>query len=394
MKRNIWIINEYAGSPSHGMEFRHYYLAREFLKYDFNVTIISSTYSHLFKNLPKKGKEQINDVNYLWLKTFNYGQSHNRKRVLKWILFTLKIFSLPFKLKKPDVIIVSPMATFPIFPSWLIAKIYGAKLIFEVKDIWPLSLVKLGGFSPNHPFIRLMKFFENFALKKSDYIVSNLQNYNKYLEKNGINREFKWISNGIDLTEMKEIEPISSQLENLIPKDKFIVGYTGTIGTANAIDSFLASYQYLKNDDIVFVLIGDGQEKDKLMLKYKSKNILFFNSIPKRQIQTVLNHFDICFIGWNRKDLYKYGISANKIFDYMYSGKPILNAFSGGENILDIADCGITIEAENPNEIANGILTFYNMPIDERLKIGKNGRDYVINHFTYEKLSKEYISLF
>jgi glycosyltransferase involved in cell wall biosynthesis len=394
MKRNIWIINEYAGSPNHGMEFRHYYLAKEFLQNDFSVTIISSTYSHLFKNSPKKGKEKIDDVNYLWLKTFNYGQSHNRKRVLKWFLFALKIFILPFRLKKPDVIIVSPMAPFSILPAWLIAKIFRAKLIFEVKDIWPLSLVKLGGFSPKHPFIQFMKLFENFALKKSDKIVSNLQNYDKYLEENRINRDFKWISNGIDLTEMKDIEPISPKLENLIPKDKFIVGYTGTIGTANALDSFLASSQYLKNDNIVFVLIGDGQEKGNLKLKFKSKNILFLDSIPKRQIQSVLNHFDICFIGWNKKDLYKYGISANKIFDYMYSGKPILNAFSGGENVLDIADCGITVEAENPQEIAKGVLKFYNMSEAERLKMGKNGHAYVINHFTYEKLSKDYMSLF
>ena len=100
MSKNIWIINEYAGSPYHGMEFRHYYLGKELVKLGNKVTIISSSYSHLFKNLPNKKKENISGVDYLWLKTFNYGNSHNKKRVLKWFLFTFKIFFLPFFLKK------------------------------------------------------------------------------------------------------------------------------------------------------------------------------------------------------------------------------------------------------------------------------------------------------
>ena len=102
--KNIWIINEYAGTPYHGMEFRHYYLGKALVKLGNKVTVISSSYSHLFKNLPEQEKETIDGVDYLWTKTFNYGTSHDKKRVLKWFLFTLKVFSLPFRLKKPDVI--------------------------------------------------------------------------------------------------------------------------------------------------------------------------------------------------------------------------------------------------------------------------------------------------
>ena len=125
-------------------------------------------YSHLFKSLPKQKKENLDGVDYLWLKTFNYGTSHNKKRVLKWFYFMFKIFFLPFMLKKPDTIIVSPMAPFPMFPAWILSKIYKAKLIYEVKDIWPLSLIELGGFSKAHPFIRFMSWFEKFAINKSD----------------------------------------------------------------------------------------------------------------------------------------------------------------------------------------------------------------------------------
>lgn len=393
MSKNIWIINEYAGSPYHGMEFRHYYLGKELTKLGHHVTVISSSYSHLFKTLPKEKKETIDGVEYLWLKTLNYENSHNKKRVIKWFIFMMKIFFLPFMLKKPDVIIVSPMAPFPILPAWVLSKVYGAKLIYEIKDIWPLSLVELGGFSLNHPFIRVMSWFEKFALNKSDTIVSNLQNYGEHIKELGIQRDFEWISNGVDLDELRQIEPLSEEILKQIPKDKFIVGYTGTVGVANALDSFLDSMLYISNENIVFVLIGDGQEKEKLAQKYIHTNIVLINSISKKQVQSALELFDICFLGWKNEELYKYGTSANKIFDYMYSGKPILNAFSGGKNILDIANCGLSVEAENPKAIADGIIRFYEMSQEERAKIGQNGKEYVLEHFTYEKLAKKYEEL-
>ncbi len=396
MNKTIWIINEYAGSPYHGMEFRHYYLGKELVKLGHSVTIIGSSYSHLFKNLPKKRKENIDGVNFLWLKTFNYGNSHNKKRVLKWFLFKFKVFFLPFSLKKPDVIVVSPMAPFPILPAWVLSKIYGAKLIYEVKDIWPLSLVALGGFSENHPFIKLMSWFEKFALTKSDVIVSNLQNYGEHIKKDvGLDRDFEWISNGVDLEELKQIEPLSEEIEKQIPKDKFIIGYTGTVGIANALDSFLESAIELQdNEDIVFVIVGDGQEKKRLVEKFdKYNNIAFIDAIAKKQVQSMLKLFNVCYIGLQKENLFKYGVSPNKLFDYMYSEKPILYAIESGKNIVDVADCGISVEAQNPQAITNGILKLYNMDQEKREQLGQNGKEYVLKHFTYEKLAKRFEGL-
>lgn len=390
MEKKLLIINEYAGSPYHGMEFRHYCIGKELVKKGYDVTIISSSYSHLFKNLPTKKYEIIDGVNYLWLKTLNYGQSHSKKRVLKWFIFTIKCFFLTFKFKKPDVIIVSNMAPFSILPAWLTAKIFKAKLIFEVKDIWPLSIIELGDYSPKHPFIRLMSFFEKFALKKSDVIVSNLPNYGEYLKDININRDFIWISNGIDLDEINQVEPLDDSIKNLIPKNKFIVGYAGTIGVANALDSFLEASKYINNKDIVFLIVGDGQEKDRLKKLYQSENIIFLDSVPKKQIQSLLKYFDVCFLGWKNKNIYKYGISANKIFDYMYSGKPILHSYNGNMDIVSIANCGLKVDAENPKAIAEGILKFYFISKEEREKMGQNGRVYVLKNLTYDKLASRY----
>jgi len=394
--KNIWIINEYAGTPYHGMEFRHYYLGKELVKLGNQVTVISSSYSHLFKNLPKAKKENIDGVDYLWLKTFDYGESHDKRRVLKWFLFMFKVFFLPFSLQKPDVIIVSPMAPFPILPAYLLSKLYGTKLIYEVKDIWPLSLVELGGFSPSHPFIRFMGWFEKFALKKSDIIVSNLQNYGEHMKNDvGIDREFEWISNGVDLDEIAQKESLGPELENKIPKDKFIVGYTGTIGVANALDSFCEAAKILQNKrEILFVIVGDGQEKENLLSRYKKlDNLMFIGSIPKRQVQGMLSLFDVCYIGLKKESLFKYGVSPNKLYDYMYSAKPILYAIdSGKNNIVKTAMCGVSVEAENADAIAKSVEKLYKMD-EKREKLGKNAKIFILDNFTYDKLAQKYQKL-
>jgi glycosyltransferase involved in cell wall biosynthesis len=289
------------------------------------------------------------------------------------------------------------MALFSILPAWILAKIYKAKLIYEVKDICPLSLVELGGFKSTHPFIRLMAWFEKFALKKSDVIVSNLQNYGEHIKKDiGLNRNFEWISNGVVLDGLSKIEPLDEKIITKIPKDKFIVGYTGTIGVANAMESFCQSAIKLQDkNDILFVIVGDGKEKQKLFEEYNNlDNILFIDSIPKKQIQSMLKLFDVCYIGLQKENLFKYGVSPNKLFDYMYSGKPIIYAIDSGEsNIVKLSNCGLSVEAINPIAIAKGIMDVYNMSQDERDTLGANGKKYVLEHFTYEKLAHKYKEL-
>ena len=395
-KKNIWFINDYAGTPYIGMEYRHYYLGKELVKLGHKVTVISSAYSHLFKHLPKKSKENIDGIEYHWLRTLHYTNAHDKRRAIKWFLFSFKLIRYLFAKNSPDAIIVSTAAPFAILPSYLLAKRHKAKLIFEVKDIWPLSLIELGGFSKKNPFIKLMLWFEKFALTKSDVIVSNLQNYGEHIKRDvGINRDFEWISNGVDMDELNQIEPLSEDIIKQIPKDKFIIGYAGTVGVANALDSFLESAVLLQdNENIAFVIVGDGQEKKKLMEQVDVyDNIFFIDPIPKKQVQSMLKFFDVCYISARKEKLYRYGVSPNKLFDYMYSKKPILYAIESGKNIVDVADCGISVEAQNSQSITNGILKLYNMSQDKREKLGQNGREYVLKHFTYQKLAEQYESL-
>lgn len=341
--------------------------------------------------------EVIDGINYLWIKVVKYPKSFCKRRVLKWFDFMFSLFKLPIEtMQKPDIILVSPTAPFSILPGWFWAKKFKSKLIFEVRDIWPLTLIELGGYSPNHPFIKLMGFFEKFALLKSDQIISNLPNYDQHIKELGIDKSFKYVPNGISMEELEDIEPLDKDLESKIPKGKFIVGYTGKFGISNAIDDLIAaaikvSYNH---PDIFFVLVGDGQEKEKLKRSCSNfSNILFFDSIPKKKIQSMLKLFDVCYIGLKKEKLFEYGVSPNKIFDYMYSGKPILHAINTRKDLVTIANCGISVEAENPNAIANGIIELYEMNHEKRCSLGQNGKDYVLLNHNYYNLADQLLVL-
>lgn len=401
MSKNIWIINDYAGSPKHGMTFRHYYLAKGFVKAGNHSTIITASYSHFLKKRPemqgqKYKLENIDNIDYVWINVVKYSKSFDKKRVFKWFQFSYRLFFISSYLKnKPDVIICSSTAPFSIVPAYFLAKKFNAKLVFEVRDIWPLTLVQIGGISKYHPLIILMGWFEKFALKKSDIIVSNLQNYTDHIQKIGIMRFAHWISNGIDLDEMDQIEPLLDKVKNQIPSDKFIVGYTGKLGVSNAINYLIdVAKQLVENQNIVFVIVGDGQEVNALKQQAIGlPNVLFIDPIPKMQIQSMLALFDVCYIGWKKEELYKFGISANKLYDYMYSGKPILHSTYTANDVVISAHCGVSVEAENVSSGVDGIMQLYTTSEDNRKGMGKNGRDYIIEKFSYQQLAKRYLMI-
>jgi glycosyltransferase involved in cell wall biosynthesis len=401
MSKTIWFFNDYAGSKYHGMEFRNYYVARELVKLGHKVYIVTASYMHLFKKLPNMTGEytfeDIDGINYIWIDVPHYESSTDKKRVWKWFVFVKKLYALPVdKMQKPDYIIASPMAPFLIKPAHHLAKKFNAKLIYEVKDIWPLSLIELGGYSPKHPFIMLMQWFADYAYKKSDLTITVLANAYEYMKQHGLKKEkFKYIPNGISLEDMEENVELNHEIKQLLPKDSFIVTYAGTIGIANALDSFVMSAKYLiKYNDIKIVLVGDGKEKSKLQQMcsdHNLHNVVFIDPIPKNEVQSLLQESDLCYIGLQKKHIFEYGVSPNKLFDYLYAGKPVLYGINDKKSIVERSNAGVVVSSDSPKEIAEGILKIYNLADSEKIKMGKNGKEYVLAHHTYEYIAKEFI---
>ncbi|MCW7755323.1 glycosyltransferase family 4 protein [Desulfobotulus sp. H1] len=394
----IWIINEYAGSPEHGLHFRHYSLAREFIRHGYNVVIISASYSHLLRNPPRtRGwftKEIIDGISYIWVKVPSYDRSHSPVRLLKWLVFSASLFFLP-RLPRPQAIIVAPTATYPILPAYFLSRKNHCRFIVEIKDVWPQTIMELANVSKFHPLIVSMAWMEKFGIEKACKVTSNLPNYGNYLREKGMDTDFEYIPNGVDFHEISENEPLRPSVEKLLPSTGFIIGYAGTLGCANALDYLIGAASQITNPDIHFVIVGKGQEKKRLeRLAAGLKNVSFLPNIPKKQVPSLLARFDVCYIGWNVLNIYNYGVAANKIFEYMYAEKPVLHSYSNGFDLIKEAECGITVEAENPNAIAEGILRLYEFPEKKRREMGRNGKKFVMENHSYEKLANKYIKIF
>lgn len=400
MNKNIWIINQYAGSPYHGMNYRSYYLAKEFVKKGYSVKIFAGSYSHLFIKLPDVNKmftnQNIDGINYIWVKTPKYSTSKSIKRVFNMLVFMFKLFFYNiFKVQKPDVIIISSLSLFPVINAYIWSKIFKIEFIFEIRDIWPETFVQLANASRWHPFVVFLSFFEKFGYKKAKYIVSLLDNSKEFMQSRGMQEQkFRYIPNGVVLKD----EEVSQKFRDLVPKDKFIVGYVGTIGIANALEYLLESAKLLVEEkDIYFVIVGDGGEKETLkhyVKMHQMDNIKFISAIKKDDVASMLSLFDVCYIGWHDREIYKFGISANKIFDYMNASKPILHSIGIKDELVSRSNSGIRVDAQSPSQIKSAILRFKNMSKDELKKMGENSKKYVKENHSYENLASKYIKLF
>lgn len=400
---NIILINHYAGSNIHGMEFRPYYLAREWVKLGHSVTIVAASFSHLRQKNPDLSEmmeEVIDDIRYIWLPVNKY-QGNGVKRFKNMLLFIYQLYRnlRKFAEIKPDVVIAS--STYPLdsYPAYKLAKMTGAKFAFELHDLWPLSPMELGGMSKWHPFIMLMQRGEDFWCRHADKVISILPKTEAYLKTHGLrDGKFCYIPNGIVLADYDDVLPLKldylQQLNNLRKHGKFLIGFAGAHGIANALDILLYAAEKLKNTQAYFVLVGQGQEKENLMAlmqKLDLDNVLFLPSIPKKMVPAFLAQMDVLYIGLQNQKLFRFGISPNKLMDYMMAGKPILHSITAGNDLVQEAHCGISVPAEDIDAIAEAVKRLMSMDKDELSVLGKNGKEYVIKHHDYKVLAEKFI---
>jgi glycosyltransferase involved in cell wall biosynthesis len=404
---NILLINHYAGSPQHGMEHRPFCLAREWVRSGHNVTVVAASFSHLRLQQPTVKKdiseEDIDGIRYVWLKTPSY-EGNGLRRVWNMRTFLQQIRRHEAEMLggvRPEAVIASSPHPFVIFPARRIARKARAPLVFEVRDLWPLTLIDLGGMSRWHPFVYCLQFTENYAYRHADRIVSVLPNVDKYLHERGFDPgKFTCIPNGIDVEESAVPALLPDEhaaaLAELKSAGRFLVGYVGQHSLSNALDAFIESASLLGSANVTLVLVGQGPEKAQLEAKARdagAKNVRFLPPVLKQAVPSVLAQMDALFLGWSRQPLYRYGISPNKLMDYMLAGRPVIHAVAAGNDPVAEAGCGISCEPENPSAIAESVRKLLTAGEQERLTLGQHGREYVLAHHSYKILAKRFLGL-
>ena len=410
---NILYIEHYAGSPEMGMEFRPYYLAREWVRMGHKVRIIAGDYSHLRIRNPEVEEdfqeEVIDGISYHWVKTGTY-QGNGVARALTMFRFVHKIRARArwiARAWKPDVIITSSTYPLDTYAGQKIKK--WAKrikspnktepvLIHEVHDMWPITLYEIGGMKKTNPFVILMQMGENSFCKHSDYVVSLLCAAKDCFIEHGMAPEkFVPIMNGIVLSEWDNPTPLPEEHQALFDKlhsqGKFIICFFGSINVSYAIDYLIKAEQKVADDRIAIVIVGEGNQKEELQ-QMADDQVYFLPRIPKTAIPTLMEQIDSCYVGALHNDMFRFGICMNKLFDSMMSGKPILYAVDAPNNFITDYGCGISVKAEDTDALAEGMKELLELTPQEREEMGQHGRDAVLRYYNYEQLAAQFAQLF
>lgn len=404
----LLLINHYAGSPQHGMEYRPYYLAREWVRAGHQVLILAGSHSHVRTNQPQAGGQTIDGISYCWYETPAY-QGNGFGRVRNIWAFCRHVWKDAEALARafaPDAVIASSTYPMDVWVARRVAKLAKAKLVYEVHDLWPLSPIELSGMSPRHPFAMLCQKAENDAYRDADVVVSMLPKVQGHMRAHGLDlKKLHIVPNGITLDEWEgegegEGEALDgpelvTHLALQRAAGRIVLGYAGSMGLPNALDVLLDAARLLKDEPISIVLVGSGHERLRLEKRVADEglaNVAMFAPIPKRQIPALLAQFDIAYIGWQRTPIYRFGIAPNKLMDYMMARRPVLHSVEAGNDPVAEAQAGLTVPPENPQAVAEGVRRLAALRPEERAAMGERGRAFVLAEHTYPVLAQRFIN--
>ena len=393
--KNIVFINHFSGVPDiNERSLRHFIISKNLIKSDYRPTIITSQnhYQSLKKDSYLHNKFiTIKGVNFIFVKEKSYNKLNLLTKFLKMISFSKNLFFDfifgKIVLKKVDIVYASSPDLFSSLVAYYIAKRKKAKFILEIRDIWPLSQISLHRFSRKHPVILLLRFIEIFLLKKSDHIISTLNNFKSYLDENNIKTDFTYIPQVVNNHFSKKKMTIN------LPYDDFDkVGiYAGSVGSFYKIDKFINSFpSHLKNK-ICIIIIGDGdrwnQVKKLIELKNLS-NIFMVHSQPRSILQ---NYYDIADFAISihpvEKELHKYGLSPLKVIDYMNAKLPIF--YIGDSSLLyDNSFKGLVESNFEKKSINQAFESIAKLPKEKLMSMGQENYSFVNTNNNIEQIQK------
>lgn len=400
---NIWYISKYASSLKYGANSRQFSFCNSFNKKGINSTLIVGNSSHLNNQLPQFEEDFLheveNGVNIIWINLPKYNKATSIKRLWTWVLFEYKIIKnhKQFPVGKPDSVIASSLSLLSVISAFFLKWKYNSKFIFEVRDIWPQTFKDLSGVSKYNPLYIFLYLIEQLGYKKSDNIVGTMPGLHKHVRKHS--KKVVNIPQGVDLDfYTQNQENLDSEfIGKYFPENKFTITYAGTLGISYALDKVIEAASRIEKShpDIHFLFLGDGIEKEKLILKSsKLKNVSFIPKIKKNLVLSFLSKSDILLHSFQMKKVFDYGISPNKFIDYMYSARPIVVMFSGYPSLINEANCGEFIPSEDIDTLIKTIEKYRNFEKEELNEIGKRGKEYLVNNMTFDILSDKYIKLF
>lgn len=396
--RRLWILNHYASAPAgSGNSGRHYSLGRCLVDHGWKTTIIAASTQHpsgrqIFPGFKLARRDEENGVDRLWVWSNSYRSGI--ARLVGMVTFTLGVL-MPRStrgIEPPDVVIGSTVHLLGAWAGSRLARRHRVPFIYEVRDIWPETLVDLGAIRDNGILARAIKSLSLSLARRASLVLSPLPGVGRYLSENAIETPFIWIANGTDRSLVVE-SSTAGPAEN----DSFTFMYLGAHGRANAIDTLLAAFdracELLPSSELRFRLVGSGPLRESLIetaqnLRH-SRNVQFEERIPRSEVIGRARESNCLVANLRDRPIYKYGISLNKVYDYMLAARPIIIGSSAFNDPVGDAGAGFTVPADDVEALAAAMVTVVGLSNEDRDEMGNRARRHVLAEYSYDALASK-----
>lgn len=403
MGKVVWIINHYALTPSQGGLCRHYYFAKELIARGYTVRIFSSSTIHNTDiNMIGEGEKcyfkdvDYDGITYTYLKSKGYkGNGLARIKNMLGFAYGIKKIWKKYSFEKPEIIYTSSPDIFTAWKAEKFAKKHGLPCVVEIRDLWPLSIVEYKGISQKNLAIKALYRLEKKIYKRADSLIFTMEGGKDYINDKkwqravSANKIFN-VNNGVDVKAQIEQRKEYILDDPDLNDESFKVIYAGSIRAANSVEMLIKAAEVLKDKhDIKFLIYGQGNEKESLekyCIENQLSNVLFKGKVDKKYIPYICFRANINFISVKQTGVSKYGVSWNKLFDYMVGGKPILSSVEVNYDLLKKYHCGISLSDQLPTTIANAILQIHDLPPEEYDQMCENAAR-AANDFDYSVLT-------
>ena len=377
--RHLLWVNHFAVAPTDGGGTRHFELARALLTHEWRVTIAASDFhlhsrSYTRRSTPHARSavaERIDEVDFLWLWAAPYT-TNDWRRARNWLSFSRSLARWSPNGIRPDVIIGSSPHLFAALAALRMARRLSVPFVLEVRDLWPESMAAAGG--RRGPAYHALGLVAKYLYARADRIIVLARGVGDHLAALGVHpAKVVYVPNGSD--------PMPTARHAARPAAPFMLVYAGAHGPANALDTVLDAAALLRDHPVRIVLVGDGPSKSALQARAAREglpNVEFRDPVPKTAMPALLESAHAGLMVLRDAPLFAFGVSPNKLFDYLAAGLPVVCNVPGDvAAMLRDAAAGEQAKDSSPSALAAAILRLAQQTPDALRTMGEAGRAWV-----------------
>jgi glycosyltransferase involved in cell wall biosynthesis len=368
-----------------------------------NVTVLTGMPNHPTGVLPPEYRNAIRRREYrdgyrvvrTWLyATPNEGTARKTLSHLSFMITSVLLGS--WACGRADTVVVSSPTFFSIGSAWLLARLKRARLVIEVRDLWPAIFVELGVLT-NRRVIRLLERLELAAYAAADQVVVVSDGFRQNLIERGVPAaKVHTVRNGVALDRFGSGEPDSLARRTARarlgarPGDCLVL-YAGTHGISHALSRVADAAALLAGKPVHVAFVGDGSDKARLQRRVAElglRNVTLAPAVPPDEVPGLLAAADICLVPLRDVPLFATFIPS-KMFEYLAAGKPVIGSVTG-EPAQILREAGAVVVPPEDSQALAGAITSLATDPGRRAAMGQRGRAYVEKFFDRAELARQY----